>query len=757
MAHLPLNRSSALLATSGQHRRAAFGLACVAFVAIASRLDANGPDKLPPPPEADAGRVALGELLFFDPRLSGDATISCATCHDPAHCWTDGLPLSTGYPGTRYFRNTPTIANAALGKSFYWDARLSGDDLPSLIRDHISESHFMQADGRLVIERMRQIPEYVTRFRHAFGGEPTYGRILQAVATFVRSTQSSDVPLDRFLAGDRSAIGPSAQRGLDLFHGKAKCVVCHNGPLLSDGKRHALGVPRNPEISADPLRQITYRRFLRTLGMAAPNGTFDDLGHQCVSKDDRDKSRFRTPSLREVASTAPYMHNGMFGTLQEVVAFYNRGGDPTSERTALHLSDGEQADLVAFLKTLSGTPPSTKRPVLPEYQTEPIDLVPHTDAHTPEAGTADRPTPLPPLAPLGDVPVPGDNPQSDAKIALGKKLFFDDRLSGDVGTSCASCHDPRIGWGDGNALSRGYAGTQHWRNSQTTVNAAYLDKLFWAGEVTSLEAQAKSAIQGNLAGNGDPSMIESRLEQIPGYVRDFKAVFGVRRPTYELAVKAIAAYERGEMVSTDSDFDAFLRGDDDALTDGALRGLDLFRGKANCIRCHNGALTTDQRYHNLGVPENPLFQNDPLRQISLRYQHFVRGVPETVYRSASRDLGLYYTTKVDADRGKFRTAPLRYLLYTAPYMHNGLFETLEEVVDFYDQGGGDDPNKSRLLEPLDLTDDEKLDLVELLESMSGEEIWAQAPTLPEYRPGDASEDESAEDKRARDQPSAAPS
>jgi cytochrome c peroxidase len=339
---------------------------------------------------------------------------------------------------------------------------------------------------------------------------------------------------------------------------------------------------------------------------------------------------------------------------------------------------------------------------------------------------------LPPLAALPAVPVPADNPLSEAKIELGKLLFFDDRLSGDVGTSCASCHDPRIGWGDGNALSRGYAGTQHWRNSQTIVNSAYLAKLFWAGESPSLEAQAASAIGGNLAGNGDSAMIEERLAQIPVYVRLFKEAFGVREPSYELALKAIASFERAETISNDSPFDRYMRGEQTAMSEGALRGMELFVGKANCIRCHNGALLSDERYHNLGLPKNPLYEQDPLRQIALRYQHYIRGVPEHVYRTADRDLGLYYTTKRDGDKGKFRTPPLRYLVYTAPYMHNGVFETLEDVIDFYDDGGGDAANRSPLLEPLNLTEDEKFDLLEFLEALSGDEIRVSLPVLPPY-------------------------
>ncbi len=339
---------------------------------------------------------------------------------------------------------------------------------------------------------------------------------------------------------------------------------------------------------------------------------------------------------------------------------------------------------------------------------------------------------FPPLASLPELPVPADNPISDAKIELGKLLFFDDRLSGDVGTSCASCHDSRLGWGDGNALSRGYAGTQHWRNSQTTINTAYLSKLFWAGESPSLEAQADSAISGNLAGNGDAVMIEERLAQIPEYVRLFKQAFGSARPLYDHALKAIATFERVAMDSTDSPLDEYLAGNTSALSEEALRGKALFEGKAGCIQCHNGALLSDESYHNLGLPEHPLFEKDPLRQISLRYQHYIRGVPEEVYRSAYTDMGLYYTTKRQADIGKFRTPPLRYVSYTAPYMHNGVLETLEDVIEFYNSGGGDSENKSPLLKPLELTEDEKFDLLDFLESMSGGEIRITPPELPQY-------------------------
>jgi cytochrome c peroxidase len=338
------------------------------------------------------------------------------------------------------------------------------------------------------------------------------------------------------------------------------------------------------------------------------------------------------------------------------------------------------------------------------------------------------------LGPLPPVPVPADNPMSEAKVELGKLLFWDTRLSGDVSTSCATCHDPKLGWGDGRALSRGYPGTEHWRNSQTILNSAYYAKLFWAGEVTSLESQADAAATGNVAGNGDPLMMEERLRQVPEYVKRFKEVFGVDRPTITMAWMAIAAFERTLVSRAEHvPFDRYAKGDSSALSSEAKRGLALFQGKAGCIQCHNGPLLSDDSYHNLGVPNPPAFENELLRQITLRYQHVIRGVPESLYRSADRDLGLYYTTKQEADKGKFRTPSLRELKYTAPYMHNGVFRTLEAVIEFYNRGGGDDPKKSPLLKPLGLSDQEKDDLLAFLLSLSSDQpLIIEPPELPDY-------------------------
>ncbi len=346
--------------------------ACTLSVSAAAAQESRPLAPLPTMKSPDAAQVALGRQLFFDPRLSGDATISCATCHNPDHGWADGLPMSKGYPGSLYFRNTPTVMNASLNRYVYWDGRLPASDMPTVVRDHISEGHFMQADGRLVIERMRQIPEYEAAFKSTFGGEPTYGRILNSVAAYVKSMNSQDVPFDKFLKGDKAALSEAAQRGLELFEGKAGCLQCHNGAMLSDGEFHSLGLEANRGIFTDPERHITFRRFFRTLGVPRYEHLQNDIGVCCVTKADDDREQMRTPTLREVSNTAPYMHDGQLATLNDVVAFYNSGGGPRDTKDKrlkpLGLSEEEQGDLVEFLKSLSGKPADGSRPELPKYQ-----------------------------------------------------------------------------------------------------------------------------------------------------------------------------------------------------------------------------------------------------------------------------------------------------------------------------------------------------------------------------------------------------
>lgn len=342
---------------------------------------------------------------------------------------------------------------------------------------------------------------------------------------------------------------------------------------------------------------------------------------------------------------------------------------------------------------------------------------------------------VPPLGPLPPPPIPADNPMTPEKVELGKMLFWDSRLGGDASTPCVACHDPSKGWGDAGEISRGYPGTQHWRNSQTVLNSAYYNKLFWEGNVTSLEAQAPAAAEGNVAGNGDRSLMEMRLRFIPGYVERFKKVFGAEWPRMTHAYQAIAAFER-TIVSDAKQvpFDRYMKGDKKALSDSAKRGMAVYNGKGNCIQCHNGPLASDHKFHALGLPENEVFKTEPLYQITHRWEHYQKGISEKGYREADYDYGLYYRTKNPKDKHKFRTPSLRELKYTAPFMHNGIFYTLEEVVDFYDVGGGAGPNKSPLIKPLGLSDQEKKDLVEFLNALSMDKpLLMGVPKLPEYK------------------------
>ena len=308
----------------------------------------------PPNPIA----AELGKMLFFDNRVSGDADISCAKCHQPEKGWADGEALSTGYPGTRYFRNTPTILNAVYADYLYWDGRLGGDDPATQVRDSINDSHFLSSDGRVMLERMKQIPEYVELFAKAGLGEPTHTGITKAIAAFERTLVSQNVPFDNYLKGNENAISAQARQGLELFKGKAGCTQCHNGPYLSDQKPHNLGVPENPEVFSDPFRIITFRSHLKFVGTPNYMNLRNDPGHFAVSKLYKDFGKFITPSLREVSRTAPYMHNGMIPSLKAVVAFYNSGGGANNKRKdpllkPLNLNAGEQSALVEFLKTLS--------------------------------------------------------------------------------------------------------------------------------------------------------------------------------------------------------------------------------------------------------------------------------------------------------------------------------------------------------------------------------------------------------------------
>ena len=346
-----------------------------------------------------------------------------------------------------------------------------------------------------------------------------------------------------------------------------------------------------------------------------------------------------------------------------------------------------------------------------------------------------------PLAPLGAVPTPLDNPTTPEKVALGKLLFFDGRLGGDESTPCVACHLPNAGWDFPADLSLGYPNTLHWRNSQTLINSAYYSKFFWAGSSKSLEAQAKSAAKGSVAGNGEDDLMEARLALVPEYVEGFRQIFGDNYPKLSNAWKAVAAFER-TLVQTDTPLDQYLLGDKSALSRQQLKGKALFEGKANCIACHNGALASDGKYYNIGVPANKRWEKEALAQITFRYELYAKGSTEAQYRTTKADPGVYFRGKRKDMKGKFRTPSLRYTKYTAPYMHNGTVATLADVIDFYNKGGiskdgrttGFPQTKSKLIKPLNLSRSEKADLLAFLQSFSGDKLIMDYPPIPESKP-----------------------
>lgn len=340
---------------------ALLGGSAVAMSAVAGEMD-FGPVK---PIEFDAKKAELGKRLFFDVRLSGDAAISCATCHQPDKAFTDGLALSKAYPGSKHFRNAPTLMNTAGRANWFHDGRL-GTNLNDVTRESLTETYFMNMDMRLMQERVKQDPVYVKMFEDAGFGEPSNGSIRNAIPEYLKTLTSRNSPFDK------GEMSEAAARGFELFKGKAGCAACHTGPYFTDDKPHNTAVPENPEIWSDPMRHMTYTAFASFMGIENYMNLRRDVGaHIWKHKADRsDYGKFITPTLRELTYTAPYMHNGMISTLADVVAFYNGGGgdDPnkSDKLKPLNLNAQQQQDLVAFLEALSGDVLNTEEHVWKE-------------------------------------------------------------------------------------------------------------------------------------------------------------------------------------------------------------------------------------------------------------------------------------------------------------------------------------------------------------------------------------------------------
>lgn len=305
-----------------------------------------GLDELPIPDDnpLTQSKLELGRQLFFDPRLSRDNTVSCATCHDPAKGWSNGDRFATGIGGKRGGRSAPTIINAAYAHLQFWDGR--ANELEGQALGPIQNPIEMDLTLPELVEKLQAIPGYQRQFQEVFGTDVNAENVARSIATFERTVLSGDAPYDRFLAGDKDALSAGAQRGLEIYFHKAHCSACHSGKNFSDAAFHNIGV-----------------------GMDDPQ---PDPGRKEISKLEGDTGSFKTPTLREIARTAPYMHDGRLKTLEDVVDFYDKGCTPNDwldeEIYALKLNSQDKADLVTFLKEglSSESYPLVERPKLPD-------------------------------------------------------------------------------------------------------------------------------------------------------------------------------------------------------------------------------------------------------------------------------------------------------------------------------------------------------------------------------------------------------
>lgn len=311
-------------------------------------------------------KVALGRDLYFDKRLSFDNTVSCATCHDPKTAFAESKVVAEGIGGKKGARNSPTVLNAMFNVEQFWDGRAK--TLEEQAKGPLTNPIEMGMPSHdAVVDRVKQIPEYTKRFQEVFGGPVTIDNIARAIASFERTQLSGDSPFDRFNAGDKGAISEQAQRGFELFKGKARCITCHefnaSSPFFTDFKYHNVGVgmkaSSNFESLARQVRQMAQdnRLTAESLDRLSLSEGFSELGRFLVTREPKDVGAFKTPPLRDIELTSPYMHDGSQKTLREVIDFYNKGGEANPNLDGgirkLDLTDQEISDLEAFLKTLT--------------------------------------------------------------------------------------------------------------------------------------------------------------------------------------------------------------------------------------------------------------------------------------------------------------------------------------------------------------------------------------------------------------------
>lgn len=343
-----------------------FALAASLFVFVSASWSAGGKTKpafapaptaadkawtLPPVPMpqdnvSTPARVELGQALFFDPRMSGNGAMSCASCHNPSLGWSDGLKTAVGWGGQVLGRATPTVLNTAYNTQFMWDGRKKSLEDQAL--GPMKTPQEMNTDFAVALARLQSVPGYVAMFDKAYPGEGVKEEtIAKAIAAFERTVVVDDSAFDRWLAGDRKAMTAQQWRGYKVFTDDAKgnCAVCHSAPTFTDNGFHNIGIAGSDKADADP-------------------------GRYAIRKVASMKGAFKTPGLRDIELTAPYFRDGSASNLREVVEHYVRGGDDrgnlSSSMKPLQLSEQEKDDLVAFMKALTGKRKTLTVPQLPQ-------------------------------------------------------------------------------------------------------------------------------------------------------------------------------------------------------------------------------------------------------------------------------------------------------------------------------------------------------------------------------------------------------
>ncbi len=314
-------------------------------------------------------------------------------------------------------------------------------------------------------------------------------------------------------------------------------------------------------------------------------------------------------------------------------------------------------------------------------------------------GSASTNAPIGPR--LSQLPVPvgtADNPITPEKIALGKQLFFDKRMSGNGEMSCESCHYRHLGWADGNKLSKKSDGSLNVRHTPTMYNVGYLKSWYWDGRAATLEGNVGAAWKGQIG--GDPVKVSAALAVIPGYANQFQAVFGAP-PNPDNIAKAVATYLRTK-VSGDSPWDRYEKGDSKAVSGDAREGFELFIGKGRCVICHTPGLYSNSEFYNIGLEAN----------------------------KEKKDLGRFNVTKKVEDTSAFKVPTLRSIGISNPYFHDGSVASLEEAVRYMANGGNDDPNKTPLLIKTGMSDIEIKKVVAFLQTLTSDEKFERS-VLPQ--------------------------